>query len=56
MSIEARNQMTLSIVIPCYNEADVLPLLRDRLTKSLEKLDAAWEVVLVDDGSRALDL
>ena len=50
--MEARNQTALSIVIPCYNEADVLPLLRERLTQALEKLGVTWEVVLVDDGSR----
>jgi glycosyltransferase involved in cell wall biosynthesis len=50
--MEVRNQTALSIVIPCYNEADVLPLLRERLTQSLEKLGVSWEVVLVDDGSR----
>lgn len=52
MSIEPKSQAVLSLVIPCYNEADVLPLLRERLTQTLEKLDTAWEVVLVDDGSR----
>ena len=41
----------LSIVIPCYNEADVLPLLRQRLVDALDQLDVAWEVVSVDDGS-----
>ena len=50
--MEPRSQTALSIVIPCYNEADVLPLLHDRLTQALEKLGSPWEVVLVDDGSR----
>lgn len=52
VSTEAKNQTALSLVIPCYNEAEVLPLLRERLTRSLEKLGGAWEVILVDDGSR----
>jgi len=50
--MESRTQTALSIVIPCYNEADVLPLLRERLTQALEKIAVSWEVVLVDDGSR----
>jgi len=42
----------LSLVIPCYNESQVLPLLRRRLEESLAKTGLAWEVILVDDGSR----
>ena len=42
----------LSIVIPCYNEAEVLPLLRRRLLASLPTMGLTWEVILVDDGSR----
>jgi polyisoprenyl-phosphate glycosyltransferase len=41
----------LSIVIPCYDEQTVLPLLRQRLVGQLEKLGIAWEVIFVDDGS-----
>jgi glycosyltransferase involved in cell wall biosynthesis len=42
----------LSIVIPCYNESEVLPALRDRLLKCLGELGVTWEVIFVDDGSR----
>jgi dolichol-phosphate mannosyltransferase len=42
----------LSLVIPCYNEAEVLPLLQRRLTNALDDLSVSWEVVFVDDGSR----
>jgi polyisoprenyl-phosphate glycosyltransferase len=41
----------LSLVIPCYNESAVLPLLRERLVHSLSRIGAEWEVILVDDGS-----
>jgi glycosyltransferase involved in cell wall biosynthesis len=44
----------LSVVIPMYNEEDVLPLLVDRLRPVLEALDAGYEVVAVDDGSTDL--
>ncbi|HET6383619.1 MAG TPA: glycosyltransferase family 2 protein, partial [Armatimonadota bacterium] len=43
---------TLSVVIPCYNEEESLPILRRRLVAALDKLGVAWEAVLVDDGSR----
>jgi len=41
----------LSFVIPCYNEEDVLPLLREDLARFLPTLGLKVEVILVDDGS-----
>ena len=41
----------LSVVVPLYNEAAVLPLLVDRLRPVLDGLDRTYEVVAVDDGS-----
>jgi dolichol-phosphate mannosyltransferase len=41
----------LSVVIPCFNESEVLPLLRQRLTASLDGLGVEWEAVFIDDGS-----
>jgi dolichol-phosphate mannosyltransferase len=41
----------LSLVIPCYNEEEVVPELLSRVESSLSKLGRRWEVVLVDDGS-----
>jgi len=42
----------LSIVIPVYNSALILPELVARLAPVLEATGHAYEVVLVDDGSR----
>lgn len=42
---------TLSVIIPMYNESDVLPLFVDRLRPVLDRLDISYEVVAVDDGS-----
>jgi dolichol-phosphate mannosyltransferase len=41
----------LSLIVPCYNEAAVLPLLEQRLRQSLDTLGRTWEVIFVDDGS-----
>jgi polyisoprenyl-phosphate glycosyltransferase len=41
----------LSIVIPVYNEDQVLPLLRAQLTTLVGELLCPVEVILVDDGS-----
>lgn len=44
-------QKTVSVVVPCYNEAEVLPVLFERLSAAAAGWPAAVEVVLVDDGS-----
>lgn len=41
----------LSVVIPVFNEAVVLPLLNARLAQVLRALDCSTEVIYVDDGS-----
>jgi dolichol-phosphate mannosyltransferase len=42
----------LSVVVPIYNELEVLPQLVERLTRALDGAGAAaWEAILVDDGS-----
>lgn len=41
----------LSFVIPLYNEAEVLPILRKRLEALTGRLECAVEWVLVNDGS-----
>jgi polyisoprenyl-phosphate glycosyltransferase len=42
----------LSVVVPMYDEEDVLPLLVDRLRPLLDALGSSYEVLAVDDGSR----
>lgn len=42
----------LSVVVPMYDEAEVLPLFVERLRPVLDGLDEPYEVVAVDDGSR----
>ncbi|MBR0671444.1 glycosyltransferase family 2 protein [Neoroseomonas soli] len=42
----------LSIVVPAYNEQEVLPEFHRRLASALADLGLAWEVVYVNDGSR----
>ena len=42
----------LSVVIPVYNEEQVLPALFERLYRALDALALPYEVIFVDDGSR----
>ncbi len=45
-------RVRLSVVIPFYNEGANVDALFDRLVPVLDRLDAEWEVVCVNDGSR----
>ena len=47
-----RTCSSISLVIPCYNEASNLDALLVRCTASVNALGLAWEILLVDDGSR----
>ena len=42
----------LSVVVPVYNEEEVLPLFAQRLRPVLDGLGEPYEVLCVDDGSR----
>lgn len=42
---------TLSIVVPMFNEEEVLPKLFDHLGAVLRKLDETYEIICVNDGS-----
>ncbi len=41
----------LSVVVPCFNEAVVLPLTHPRLVSALDALAVDYEIIYVDDGS-----
>ncbi|TNE90445.1 MAG: glycosyltransferase [Deltaproteobacteria bacterium] len=41
----------LSIVVPMYNEAEVIDLFFARMHEVLDPLDLSWEIVAVNDGS-----
>ena len=43
--------MTLSVIIPLYNEEENVPLLYEKLKEFLESLKKEYEILFVDDGS-----
>ena len=45
-------RMKLSIIVPVYNEEESLEMLYGAIEKSISGLDADWELILVDDGSK----
>lgn len=48
----------ISVVVPCFNEIEVLSAFHDRLAPVMDSLPYTWSVVYVNDGSRdgTLDL
>ena len=46
------DQPVLSVVVPMYDEEDVLPMFFERMHPLLDGLGVSYELVVVDDGSR----
>lgn len=46
----------ISVVVPIYNEEEILPLLHDAVVKAMSGLREGWEVVYVNDGSKDASL
>lgn len=42
----------VNLIVPCYNEAEALPLFKDELNKIIQALDQyTFEILLINDGS-----
>lgn len=42
----------MNLIVPCYNEAEALPLFKDELNKVIQTLDQyTFEILLINDGS-----
>lgn len=42
----------LSVIIPCYNEEEAVPLFYEAFVKETKDMSVAFELIFVDDGSR----
>lgn len=42
---------TLSLVVPCHNEQDALPVFFERVVPIMESMRVSYELLFVDDGS-----
>ena len=42
----------ISIVVPCYNEQEVLPIFYSEIKKIFDKIDETYELLFVNDGSK----
>lgn len=41
----------MSAVVPCYKEAQSIPVMHERLTKVFREMGVDWEIIFVDSGS-----
>ena len=42
----------ISLIVPCYNEQEVLPIFYNETCKVIEKMDVDFEFIFIDDGSK----
>ena len=42
----------LSIIVPCYNEQEALPLFYEAVTQTMTTIDEEYELLFINDGSR----
>ena len=46
-----KGKKTLSIILPCYNEAENIVLLKNRIIEQLDNSSMDYELIFIDDGS-----
>lgn len=44
--------MKISLIVPCYNEQDALPIFYEEVIKIIDKMQCEYEIILVNDGSK----
>ena len=49
---EDSKKVKLSIVVPVYQEQDIIPDLMLQLVQVLNQMELRYEIIVVDDGSR----
>lgn len=52
MSAGAGQDLDVSIVMPCYNEAESVPHTVPRLVRAFSQIECRFEIITVDNGSR----
>ncbi|MBE5946152.1 MAG: glycosyltransferase family 2 protein [Lachnospiraceae bacterium] len=44
--------MDISIIVPCYNEEEVMKIFHEKTTEVLDNMNVSYELIFVDDGSK----
>lgn len=42
----------ISVIVPCFNEEEALPIFYEEVTKVFNKIECSYELILVNDGSK----
>ena len=42
----------ISIIVPCYNEEESLPVFYQKITEVLRNMNYDYELIWIDDGSK----
>ena len=42
----------ISVVVPCYNEEDVVYIFHAELLKTIKQMDVSYEIIFINDGSK----
>lgn len=50
--MEHQRRIKLSLIVPCFNEEEALPIFYGEVTRVLEGMDCEYELLLIDDGSK----
>ena len=50
--VDQSSRKKISIVVPAYNEAELIELFLDRTLTVLSQVQEDWEVLFIDDGSK----
>ncbi len=53
---DLNNVPEASFVVPCFNEAEAIPIFYDELLRVVEPMKISFELIFVDDGSRDASL
>lgn len=47
-----KNEYKISLIIPCYNEQEALPIFYKETSVVLKKIECKYELIFINDGSR----
>lgn len=45
-------RLKISLIVPCYNEQDALPIFYEEVIKIIDKMQCEYEIIFVNDGSK----
>ena len=51
LSIQETEKKLLSIIVPCFNEEEVIPIFHEAISKIRGELPVDTELIYIDDGS-----